>query len=87
MLEGLPVPVSLGVLGLGWAIAAGALWLFYRKLASGDLLTRRENDATVIRAEKAEEARDKLIDQNGQLMDMARLGTATWQALRKAAEE
>ena len=87
MLEGLPVPVSLGVLGLGWAIAAGTLWLLIRKISAGDLVTRRENDATALRAEKAELARDKLIDQNGDLMDMARLGTATWQALRKAAEE
>lgn len=87
MPEGLPLPIEVGIYGLGWALFGAALWLFYRKLANGDVVTRRENDATVTRAEKAEAANDKLLDQNGQLMDMARLGTATFQALRKAAEE
>ena len=87
MLEGLPVPVGLSILGLGWAIAGGCLWLLVRKVASGDLVTRREADALTERAVRAEDANEKLVDQNGQLMDMARLGTATWQALRQAAEE
>jgi hypothetical protein len=85
--EGLPVPVGLGILGLGYTLAMAEAWLFYRLLARGDLVTRREADAITARAEKAETAGDKLLDQNTELMDMARLGTATWQALRKAADE
>lgn len=87
MFEGLPVPVGLGILGLGYTLAMAETWLLYRLIARGDLVTRREADAITERAQKAENASDKLLDQNGALMDMARLGTATWQALRKAADE
>ena len=87
MPEGLPLPVEVGVFGLGWTLFAACAWLFFRKLASGDLMTRREGDALVKRAETAEAANEKLLDQNGQLMDMARMGSATMQALRKAVEE
>lgn len=84
---------TLTAAGGGWALFGATVWLVIRKLISGDLMTRREGEAletrieeTTTRAEKAEQANEALIDQNGQLMDMARLGTATWQALKKAAE-
>lgn len=86
MIEALPWPVELGVYSLGWGLFGATVWLLIRKLMSGDLMTRREGDALVNRAEKAEAANEALVEQNGKLMDMAQLGTATWQALRKAAE-
>lgn len=86
MIEALPWPVELGVYSLGWGLFGATVWLLIRKLMSGDLMTRREGDALVERAVKAETAAEALVKQNGQLMDMAQLGTATWQALKKAAE-
>lgn len=87
MIEALPLPVQVGIYSLGWALLGAVVWQFYRKIANGDLLTRREGDALIARAEKAEEANEKLVDQNGRLLDVARLGTATWQALQRAAGE
>lgn len=87
MIEGLPLPLEVGIYGLGWALFGSVVWAFYRKITAGDLVTRREADALSLRAEKAEKALDKALDQNGELMDMARLGSATWQALKKAADE
>lgn len=93
MIEGMPWPIQIGVASLGWSLFAACVWLFYRKLSAGDLMTRREGDAKdaqintlTARAEKAEGANEALVKQNGELMEMARLGTATWQALRKAAD-
>lgn len=86
MILGLPVPVEFGIFGLGWGLFGALGWLVIRKLISGDLMTRREGDALVKRAEKAEQANEGLVKQNGQLMDAAALGVATLQALKKAAE-
>jgi hypothetical protein len=85
MIEGLPWPASVGITGSGWLLAASIAWLVIRKLIDGDLVTRREADDHRDRAVKAEDANEKLVDQNAQLMDMARLGTATMQALKAAA--
>ena len=87
MIERLPLPVEVGIYSLGWALFGATVWLFFRKVLSGDLMTRREGDSLTKRAEKAESVNEKLVEQNGELMDMARLGTATWQALKKAADE
>lgn len=87
MIDGLPWPASVGLTITGWALAGSIAWLVIRKLISGELVTRREADGLETRAVKAEEANEHLVEQNTQLLDMARLGTATWQALRKAAEE
>ena len=86
MIEGMPWPVSLGVAALGWSLFGGTVWLLIRKLMSGDLMTLRERQELVERAEKAEDANEALIKQNGELIAEARMGMATWQALRKAAE-
>ena len=87
MPEGLPMPVGLGIMGFGFTLFGATVWLFFRMFSRGDIVTRREADAISQRADRAETANDKLLEQNGALMDMARLGTATWQALRKAADE
>lgn len=64
--------------------ATGALfWM----IATGRLVTRREADGITHRAEKAERAIDSLIAQNAELMEMARLGQATFSALRQAVED
>jgi len=60
---------------------------YVRALTKGTIVTEREHEATVKRAEKAEETRDSLIAQNSELMEMARLGQATFTALRKGAEK
>lgn len=55
-------------------------------IATGRLVTRREAQFHIARAEKAEAAAESLIKQNGELMEMARLGQATFTALRQGAE-
>lgn len=70
---------GVGVVGL----FAAMFWM----LATGRLVTRREADGITRRAEKAEETRDSLIAQNTELMEMARLGQATFTALRKGVEQ
>lgn len=52
----------------------------------GWFVTRREADVYIARAERAEKNESNLIDQNRELMEMARLGQATFQALRKEGE-
>lgn len=87
MIDGTPWPVDIGITAGGWTLAAAVCWLVIRKLISGDLLTRREADALTERAAKTEQANEQLVEQNGKLMEAARLGTATWQALQKAASD
>lgn len=56
-------------------------------LARGWVVTKREADVYIKRAEKAEDANRELITQNGELMEMARLGQATFTALRAGVEQ
>lgn len=77
--------VSSGALELGGF--AGLLALLFWMLATGRLVTRREADSYRERAEKAEAARDEVTRQNGELMEMARLGQATFAALRQGIEQ
>lgn len=80
--------VALPVIGpaTGWAAFLGLVIYVVRGYVTGKTVTRREADSITKRAEKAEETRDSLIAQNGELMEMARLGQATFTALRQAAE-
>lgn len=66
---------GVGVVGM----LAGLFWM----LASGRLVTRREADAYTRRAEAAEKERAALIEQNGELMEMARLGQSMFRALNE----
>jgi hypothetical protein len=68
--------------GSGWAIVAVVVLMIFRGL----LVTRREADSYLTRAESAEANNVKLIAQNGELMEMARLGQAMFQALKQGAE-
>lgn len=53
----------------------------------GWFVTKREADSYLDRAQKAEAARDRALEQNAELMEWARLGKATFKSLREAAEE
>ena len=68
----------------GVGVVAVVLFVFVA-LIRGSLVTRREADAYRERAEKAENALDQALRQNTDLMEMARLGSATFEALRKNA--
>ena len=70
----------------GVGVVAVVLFVFVA-LVRGSLVTRREADAYRERAEKAENALDQALRQNTDLMEMARLGSATFEALRKNATE
>lgn len=69
--------------GVGVASLLGLLfWL----LATGRLVTRREADGITQRAVSAETSRDLLIEQNGELIEMARLGQSVFTALHERAK-
>ena len=70
----------------GASIVAVVLFLMVAFLR-GWFVTRREADVYLKRAERAEALVDNLNKQNGELMEMARLGKSTFDALRKAAEQ
>lgn len=53
----------------------------------GWFVTKREADVYLERAERAEKNEGSLIEQNRELMEMARLGQATFTALRRAGED
>ena len=63
------------------SVFAWLLWM----IATGRLVTRRENDATVKRAEKAEENVEKLTILGTELIETAKAARAMYEALRKAA--
>lgn len=87
MIEGLPIPVGLGVLGSGWMLALSFIWFVSRRLVTGELMTRREGDAMkeeilVLRASNEEQGK--------QLTDLTRTQSAALSvmyAIHKAAEE
>ena len=87
MIEGLPWPAWIGIAGTGWMLFGATLWRVVRGYQAGTTITEREAQAITRRAEKAEDALTKALDQNGQLMDMARLGYVTMQALNEAANQ
>lgn len=78
---------ALTAAGGGWALAIAVMWRTINGYITGNTVTRREADSIEKRAEKAEETRDTLIAQNSELMEMARLGQATFAALQKGAEK
>jgi len=53
----------------------------------GWFVTKREAESYLRRAEAAEANEAQLLRQNAELMEMARLGRATFEALHKGAEE
>lgn len=78
--------ISVGQLLSGGGVVGVVLFVFVAFLR-GWFVTKREADVYVERAEKAEAANAELVRQNTELMEMARLGQATFNALRKAAEQ
>lgn len=85
MFDGVPLALLNGVGVVGVVVFIGAM--FWRALKGGDIVTRREAEVYIQRAEKAEAMNADLVKQNGELMEMARLGTATFTALRRAADQ
>ena len=81
-MESLPWP-ALGPAAGGWIIAGWFVWA----LISGRLVTKREADIYVTRAEKAEANVEKMNEQVSRLTAFAELGRATFSALRTNAEE
>lgn len=65
----------------------GFVLVVFWLIATGRLVTKREHDTALKRIEAAESARDKALAQNAELMEMTRLGAATFTALRRAAGE
>ena len=85
MIDGLPWPVGLGLTGTGWLLALVVVWRATRMVLDGDLVPRREVEACRARAEKAEATNERLVEQNGRIMDAARVGTAVVRALGQRA--
>lgn len=83
-LEGLPWPAQVGVAGLGWMLAAA---LLYGLITGRWIVTRREADIYIKRAETAEANVERLSGQNAELIAWAELGKATFTALRTAGAE
>lgn len=70
----------------GVGVVGIVVFLFVAFL-KGWFVTGREAKVYLKRAEKAEDNERDLIAQNKELMEMARLGQATFTALRKAGED
>lgn len=85
VIDGIPLAAINGVGVVGVVVLIGGL--FWRALKNGDIVTRREAEVYIARAEKAETMNRDLVQQNSELLEMARLGTATFNALRKAADQ
>lgn len=65
----------------------GLLVLQFILLSTGWILTRREGNSIIKRAESAEKARDALIAQNSELIELARLGQSVFTALHEGAKD
>lgn len=63
----------------------GGVSLFFFALMRGWIVTKREADVYIARAEKAEGRIDELTQQNSELLSFARLGKSTFKALRENA--
>ena len=72
---------------LNGAGVTGIVVLLLVAFLRGWFVTRREADVYLQRAERAELNEQELIKQNRELMEMARLGQATFTALRRAGED
>ncbi|NUR07702.1 MAG: hypothetical protein HOQ45_11925 [Nocardioidaceae bacterium] len=79
MIEGLPWPAQLGVAGLGWAITGYFIW----SLFTGRVVTRREADVYLTRAEKAETNLSTLISTNAEMTAVGHLQKAVIDAAIK----
>lgn len=85
-MDGLPWPAITAATG-GWLLAFAVLWTWFRKMASGDLVTRREVDAIGAESIRLRESNDRLLEINGaQTTSLAKLSDA-FDAFRAAAEE
>lgn len=84
MIEGIPAALLNGVGVVGLVVLIGGM--FWRALNRGDIVTKREAESYLTRATHAEGLNADLVKQNTELMEMARLGRATFSALREAAE-
>lgn len=84
MIEAIPITLLNGIGVVGVVVLIGGM--FWRALNRGDIVTRREAESYLARASHAEAMNADLVKQNGELMEMARLGRATFAALREAAE-
>lgn len=91
MIEGIPVALlnGIGVVGIVCLIGLllwRAITVVPKDARLPRLVTGREATSYLERAEAAELANVDLVKQNSELMEMARLGTATFAALRQAAD-
>lgn len=91
MIEGIPVGLADGIGVVGVVVLVSvllwrALTVVPREARLPRLVTGREATSYLERAEAAEVANADLVKQNSELMEMARLGTATFAALRQAAD-
>lgn len=85
-MEGLPWPAITAASG-GWLLAFAVLWTWFRKMANGDLVTRREVDGKTEEAVHLRGSNDRLLEINGaQTAALAKLSDA-FDAFRAAAEE
>lgn len=85
-MDGLPWPAITAATG-GWFLAFGVLWTWFRKVSSGDLVTRREVDAKDAESLRLRESNDRLLEITGaQTTSLAKLSDA-FDAFRAAAEE
>lgn len=85
-MEGLPWPAITAATG-GWLLAFVVLWTWFRKMASGDLVTRREVDGKTDEAVHLRGSNDRLLEINGeQTASIAKFADA-FDAFRVAAEE
>ena len=85
-MDSLPWPAITAATG-GWLLAFGVLWTWFRKMSSGDLVTRREVDAKDTESLRLRESNDRLLEINGaQTAAVSKLADA-FDAFRAAAEE
>ena len=82
MIEGLPWSAQIGVAGLGWALLGVMLWGF---ITGRWLVSRREADTYVARAEKAESNVEQLVATVADLTAVSKLQKATIDAALKVS--
>ena len=76
-MDAIPWPMVTGATG-GWIVTCAFLW----SLLTGRLVTAREAQLYLDRAEKAEQRLERQGQQNADLLTFAELGRATFAALR-----
>ena len=81
-MDAIPWPLVTGATG-GWVVTVAFLWA----LLTGRLVTQREAQLYLDRAEKAEARLERQGQQNSDLLTFAELGRSTFNALRERALE